>query len=218
MFVCVYLFCLRIKPTEQIIFQCFFLFNVEAGNTAERILLSFVLCWHWLVLCSRKYIFSLDLFLLFSCCFLLLTLLFYSLDIRRGENNRFHTHTFIFVIVAYCVLVFVLFRFLCSIGSLSLCCVCVLFHIRFAFKRFNNSTKGDFQKYLCRKIELVVLCVILCLLFSSFCLNHFVTVLFLSFMSPCVIFNALYSLALFFLVLLICLLFFAQSLFCVASF
>lgn len=178
----------------------FFLFNVEAGNTAERILLSFVLCWHWLVLCSRKYIFSLDLFLLFSCCFLLLTLLFYSLDIRRGENNRFHTHTFIFVIVAYCVLVFVLFRFLCSIGSLSLCCVfvCVLFHIRFAFKRFNNSTKGDFQKYLCRKIELVVLCVILCLLFSSFCLNHFVTVLFLSFMSPCVIFNALYSLALFF--------------------
>lgn len=140
------------------------------------------------------------MFLLFSCCFLLLTLLFYSLDIRRGENNRFHTHTFIFVIVAYCVLVFVLFRFLCSIGSLSLCCVfvCVLFHIRFAFKRFNNSTKGDFQKYLCRKIELVVLCVILCLLFSSFFLNHFVTVLFLSFMSPCVIFNALYSLALFF--------------------
>lgn len=140
------------------------------------------------------------MFLLFSCCFLLLTLLFYSLDIRRGENNRFHTHTFIFVIVAYCVLDFVLFRFLCSIGSLSLCCVCVcvLFHIRFAFKRFNNSTKGDFQKYLCRKIELVVLCVILCLLFSSFCLNHFVTVLFLAFMSPCVIFNALYSLALYF--------------------
>lgn len=124
LFACICFF-LRIKPTEQIIFQCFSLFNVEAGNTAERILLSFVLCWHWLVLCSRKYIFSLDLFLLFSCCFLLLTLLFYSLDIRRGENNRFHTHTFIFVIVAYCVLVFVLFRFLCSIGSLSLCCVCV---------------------------------------------------------------------------------------------
>lgn len=45
----------------------------------------------------------------------------------------------------------------------------VLFHIHvFAFKRFNNSTKGDFQKYLCRKIELVVLCVILCLHFAHF--------------------------------------------------
>lgn len=101
-------------------------FSFQRGSWQHcRAHLSFVLCWHWLVLCSRKYIFSLDLFLLFSCCFLLLTLLFYSLDIRRGENNRFHTHTFIFVIVAYCVLVFVLFRFLCSIGSLSLCCVCV---------------------------------------------------------------------------------------------
>lgn len=166
MFVCVNLFCLRIKPTEQIIFQCFLLFNVEAGNTAERILLSFVLCWHWLVLCSRKYIFSLDLFLLFSCCFLLLTLLFYSLDIRRGENNRFHTHTFIFVIVAYCVLVFVLFRFLCSIGSLSLCCVCV-FSSTFV-SRLNGSTirqKGTFKNICVEKLSWLF-SVLFCVYFS----------------------------------------------------
>lgn len=146
---------------------------MEAGNTAEHILLSFVLCWHWLVLCSRKYIFSLDLFLLFSCCFLLLTLLFYSLDIRRGENNRFHTHTFIFVIVAYCVLDFVLFRFLCSIGSLSLCCVCV-FSSTFV-SRLNGSTirqKGTFKNICVEKLSWLF-SVLFCVYFSHLLLESF---------------------------------------------
>lgn len=118
----------------------------------------------------------------------------YSLDIRRGENNRFHAHTHIHICHSCLrvVLCFVLFRFVFNRFAPSLVlCFCSLSHSRvFAFKRFNNSTKGDFQKYLCRKIELVVLCVLFCVYISlSFCLNHFVIVLFLFiFLSQCVIF------------------------------
>lgn len=102
-------------------------------------------------------------------------------------------------------------------SSLSLC-VCSTF-VR--VKRFNNSTKGDFQKYLCRKIELVDLCYFV-LFFLSF---HLLESL-LQFCFVCVLFSAFNSLALLSLVLLICFLFlyiclgcpfFAQSFFCVAS-
>lgn len=126
----------------------------------------------------------------------------YSLDIRRGENNRFHTHIHICHSCLRVVLCFVLFRFVFNRFAPSLVlCFCSLSHSRvFAFKRFNNSTKGDFQKYLCRKIELVVLCVLFCVYISlslfawiillqfCFCLSFCLSVLF---------FNALYSLALF---------------------
>lgn len=133
------------------------------------------------------------MFLLFSCCFLLLTLMFclYSLDIRRGENNRFHTHTFIFVIVA-CVLFYVLLYFaLCSIGlRLPLCCVFVLFHIHVC-SRLNGSTirqKGTFKNICVEKLSWLfsVFCFVFTFrslfLLESFCYSF---VLFYLFVSVC---------------------------------
>lgn len=162
---CVYLFSFLFTYKTywtDLFFQCFSFLScsprggARAGNTAER--LFFLLCWHWLVLCSRKYIvFSLDLFLWFSCCFLLLTLMFclYSLDIRRGENNRFHTHIHICHSCLRVVLCFVLFRFVFIRFAPSLVLCFVLFHIHVC-SRLNGSTirqKGTFKNICVEKLS-----------------------------------------------------------------